>query len=401
MIDKIDIRKYPSSIIKNRGKCNLLIVYKEIKKYIIKNLHNHKKNINIDNYINNYINIIESPLYKNITLNSSENTLKYLFFHIKKGLFIKIINNKINDFYLFNNIFYKNNWSHNIMNIDLLSVNNINKLVCDYNYIQTKDTLEEDINKSYLYRIFINDICKNYEIKDMDIFINIQNYPVLKNNLTEPYNILYKNNNLNNIYQNQLYTPILSSLVNDNYADIPFISTKLIFNYSNNNYNNNEYNNISWDNKKNLILCIGNVSNENIDILNNIKKIYIEDITQNYIINNNYIYINNKITFLGNYSDYKYILTIDINENINIFTSNSIWLRVKNNMKCWYDDLLKEDIHYLTINKDLSNLNEVLDWCYNNKNKCQEITNNLYEFYNNYLTKNNILKYGSFILNKI
>jgi len=82
---------------------------------------------------------------------------------------------------------------------------------------------------------------------------------------------------------------------------------------------------------------------------------------------------------------YKYILDIDGWSNTWDATvwklySGSVLLKVNSVFKQWYYDELKEWIHYVPIENDFSDLNEKIEWCIHNNDKCIEITNNAKQF---------------------
>jgi hypothetical protein len=82
---------------------------------------------------------------------------------------------------------------------------------------------------------------------------------------------------------------------------------------------------------------------------------------------------------------YKYILDIDGWSNTWDATvwklySGSVLLKVKSVFKQWYYDDLKEWIHYVPVENDFSDLNEKIEWCIHNNDKCIEITNNAKQF---------------------
>jgi len=82
---------------------------------------------------------------------------------------------------------------------------------------------------------------------------------------------------------------------------------------------------------------------------------------------------------------YKYILDIDGWANTWSATiwklySGSVLLKVNSIWKQWYYDDLKEYVHYVPIENDFSNLNEQIQWCIDNNDKCEEITKNAKEF---------------------
>jgi hypothetical protein len=118
------------------------------------------------------------------------------------------------------------------------------------------------------------------------------------------------------------------------------------------------------------------------------------------------LYNNNKINNM-NYSDtftsipdqlkYKYILDIDGFSNTWDGTvwklySGSVLLKVKGVWKQWYYDNMKEWIHYVPVNNDFSDINEKIEWCINNDDKCKLISENARQFVKEYLNFNTVNK---------
>jgi len=82
---------------------------------------------------------------------------------------------------------------------------------------------------------------------------------------------------------------------------------------------------------------------------------------------------------------YKYILDIDGWSNTWDATiwklySGSILFKVKSTWQQWYYDELKEWEHYVPINNDFSDLNEKIEWCKLNDDKCKQIAKNAKKF---------------------
>jgi hypothetical protein len=100
---------------------------------------------------------------------------------------------------------------------------------------------------------------------------------------------------------------------------------------------------------------------------------------------------------------YKYILDIDGYTNswegtIWKLYSGSVVIKQKSIWKQWYYDELKEWIHYVPVNNDFSNLEEVMNWCLNNDELCKQISINSRNFVKNKLNNNHVLKS---VINKI
>jgi hypothetical protein len=79
-------------------------------------------------------------------------------------------------------------------------------------------------------------------------------------------------------------------------------------------------------------------------------------------------------------SRYKYIIHVDGNVQayrlLTTMRTGSMILRVKGAYTSWLDGMLKEGVHYVGIDSDLSNLEERVRWCLRNDAKCRRIAAN-------------------------
>jgi hypothetical protein len=92
-----------------------------------------------------------------------------------------------------------------------------------------------------------------------------------------------------------------------------------------------------------------------------------------------------KKTSIEDQIKYKYILDIDGFSNTWDATvwklySGSVLLKTKSKWKQWYYDELKEWEHYVPIENDFSDLNDKIEWCIHNEEKCIKITENAHQF---------------------
>jgi len=99
-----------------------------------------------------------------------------------------------------------------------------------------------------------------------------------------------------------------------------------------------------------------------------------EDKIKNFSYDETYMEIKDQIR-------YKYILDIDGWTNTWDATvwklySGSVLLKVKSPWKQWYYDDLQEFFHYVPVENDFSNLNDQIEWCMNNEDKCKIIIEN-------------------------
>ena len=154
-----------------------------------------------------------------------EYTLKYMYFKIGQGIFVKIKNNKLIQFNPFYNIDYKNNWSH------LIKFKNANSF---QEYLKNKkpDDYKDDLSTwnangcllnhwkiknisdgrwAEFYDIF-TELCKNRKINDCEFFINYKDFPVVRYNNYEPNFFLFDNMDTKmNDYKSTNLLPILHS----------------------------------------------------------------------------------------------------------------------------------------------------------------------------------------------
>jgi hypothetical protein len=147
---------------------------------------------------------------------------------------------------------------------------------------------------------------------------------------------------------------------------------------------------IKWEDKQYKCVWRGNVNNStNANLINYnktdltqrqyFKKLYDSNTFNNINADNNHLSIPEQL-------QYKYILDIDGYSNTWDATvwklySGSILLKTNSIWKQWYyDDGFAEWIHYVPVENDFSNLNEIIDWCINNDVKCKQIIENAKKF---------------------
>jgi hypothetical protein len=296
------------------------------------------------------------------------------------------------------------------------------------------------------YHDIINETLQYYKISDLTIFINKRDSCVLHKDLLEPFPDLYpKNNNglqpkLEKQYINKYYTPVLSPYSNNEYADIPFIIPEdwKLANHTN-DYTINENDIVEWKNKKEIAIfrgsCTGSVEfdkNQRLQIAkldadwqitnpnlldagivswNSRDKIN-SNLTITYIkpieMNNLGIYLKNRIP-MNKQLSYKYLINIDGHSATNRFSyllqSGCLILNVESKYvignKRWYDHLLIPYVHYVPIKYDLSDLEEIIIWCRSNDEKCTKIVENAKKIYNEYFSKEGLMKYTANLLNTI
>jgi hypothetical protein len=83
-------------------------------------------------------------------------------------------------------------------------------------------------------------------------------------------------------------------------------------------------------------------------------------------------------------SKHKYIVHIDGNvaayRLLHTMMTGSVILKVKGRYTMWTDHMLKDGVHYIGVNEDLSDLEEKIRWCMEHDEECETIAKNAYEF---------------------
>lgn len=190
-----------------------------------------------------------------ITEADVENTFKYIFHKFKKGIFVRIRNNRLECFIPFSKALFVNEWSdriavdpkyggrndfermHNFFKAHHTLTNTINKknyrfrveaVNLDPAYWFANNALlryenpinEKDTNCLHLRSMFTT-LCAERVVPDVSFFVNRRDYPILTKNGTEAYDHIYGDDEPLRSYKFEKYAPILSMCTGDRYADLP------------------------------------------------------------------------------------------------------------------------------------------------------------------------------------
>jgi hypothetical protein len=225
------------------------------------------------------------PVYaKRDNPDSFLNTLKYLFFHMRSGIYVLIKNNRLQMFVPFASNDYRNCWheektirmSQEEVDLYFRRKYEIFPDLEGQNYL--KDVSKWWANGNILNNVPMPEIwgdhslvqfrdmllktCKKLKVDDAEFFINKRDFPHLKPDFTEPYDFLFDQTEAiplrDSCFPN--YLPIFSPFCSlESYADIPFptvddweVATGKVFIpkcrdlYSEKNFNFNWH---DWDDK--------------------------------------------------------------------------------------------------------------------------------------------------------
>ena len=56
----------------------------------------------------------------------------------------------------------------------------------------------------------------------------------------------------------------------------------------------------------------------------------------------------------------------------------------------WFQEFLVDEVHYVSVSRDLSDLEEKIRWCIENDKECEQIAKNAKDFYDKYLSEKGI-----------
>lgn len=210
---------------------------------------------------------LDLPIHKCTTIASTMNTLKYLFFHMKCGIFVMIRNGKLRIFSPFVNSDYRNTWG------DALKLEGDNSLDTYYTKkagLYREENIEKDRSKWWAngniicnelvkdadkskmqfwgdhflapLRDMLAEACRERNIPDCEFFLNKRDYPQLKINVprggipVEPYGFIFDKDDrfpdqdvdLVEEHKFNTYAPIVSfyAAKEDRFSDIPWPSSE-------------------------------------------------------------------------------------------------------------------------------------------------------------------------------
>lgn len=202
------------------------------------------ENINLDKNLFSDIEIQTWEKYSNLYATCVINTFRYIFNKFKKGIFVKIANNKVRVFLPFSKVKFINEWSTKIkVDPKYINFTNFAEYISrkegrtDFNRKKVNEFPEEWYGNNCLVRFenpisegdsshgsvknMLEELCENREIPDIEFFVNRRDYPLLKNDGTEAYNNIWGSENYPLVsHKYEQYSPILSMCVSDKYADV-------------------------------------------------------------------------------------------------------------------------------------------------------------------------------------
>lgn len=193
--------------------------------------------------------LIETNLWEKFKLDaqSTNNTFEYIFNFFKKGIFVKIVDNKVKTFLPFSKHAYKNNWGH-LIKYDPAKYQNMNDFMSfvlketgtanDKKYTFKQEKISKFTDKWYanncllryehpvfegdtnvvILRHFFEELCATRSVPNIEFFINKRDFPIVTRNGNEPYFHIFGFDVP--MHEPKQLCPVLSMCTSDYFADI-------------------------------------------------------------------------------------------------------------------------------------------------------------------------------------
>lgn len=398
--------------------------------------------------------------YRNLTSEAVDTTFRYIFDKFKKGLFIKIKDNRLDVFLPFSKHNYVNEWSSyikhppNFKSMDEFLIHSSKLQGFDVsskrippvshwyanNCLVRWDGGENDRGMSNLKDMFLT-LCKTRSVPDIELFINKRDFPILGKKEVEPYEHLFGFENmplLSHSYES--YCPILSNVTTNLHSDIPMptpedwarVSSQedgKFFAPDCKNYRHDF--SIPWEERKPTAVFRGASTGCGTTIETNprlrISSIQspVEDgaplldagimkwnLRPRKHVSSPYLQVIDTTPFRtvasmspSEQASHKYIVNVD--GHVSAFrmslemSMGCVILLVESKYRMWFRKYLVEYEHYVPVKEDLSDLLDQIRWCRQHDEECKKIAGNARAFYNQYLSKNGILDYMQLLLSNI
>lgn len=248
-------------------------------------------------------------MYKELCTHDIINTFHYIFDKFKKGLFIKILNKKLDVFLPFSKVNYQNEWYNKIV-VDKTHYKNLENLIrytakqehrdfniSKFNYdvktwygnnglVRCEYPISEGDNGLNMLKDMLESLVRERNVPNVECYINKRDFPILKKNRTEAYDNFFGRdfNLLSHNYDK--YVPILSMNTAEEYGDIPiptWYDWSIVSYYEEKKLFAKEYckfpeikefENIEWKDKKETAIFRGASTGVGTSIKNNIRLFY-------------------------------------------------------------------------------------------------------------------------------
>lgn len=387
-------------------------------------------------------NLAKSHVQVNL-LDCIKNSLRYLFFHIQNGLYVKIHDNQVTMFVPFSNIEYCNVYDGKEWSAD-------GSLLYNQHLKHKRQQVPLKNGRLLVILDMLIQLCKNREIPNIDFFINTNGkHPVLKKDNSEPNNRIFPNDapllrEKHDMHMGaSAYAPIFS-FAGDNYskfADIIvpshedwLVATGKLFPKNHALYADQlRMSLVKWNEKLPICFFRGKACHINdqrmssllkLSLCENKETIYDVGITEmdahDELINDMLIssepdcrLFHKEFIPIGQFGKYKYLLYIPGHDGYANSGKYSYFMGLQSvifkvaspidssSHTAWFFKLLKPMFDHIPVKADLSDLEEKLKWAKTHELECMEMAFNACKFKKKYLSTDAILDFWQYTLNEL
>lgn len=382
---------------------------------------------------------LQLPFYKKrFDPKAKVNSLFYLFYKMRQGIYVKIKKNKLLCFIPFFNQQYKNDWDKELIPMQsnkewfltrMEKTGFVNTRIQNISRWESFGCLLFNWNMRFFSDRYVpilidmfQTLCKERKIPDCEFFLNKTDLPMLKKDLSQPNPFVYKQNSMNK-YKYDSYVPILSCSTSSEYADINIpsfddwlrVTKKYIM--CENIYVHEP---IEKDFHKKIPKVVFRGATTGCESTSyftprihvaSLQKPYLDAgitriIPQDIITKDGKIYnlyelfpdlqLKDPIP-LHEQAKYKYILDIEGFSSAYrlgyLFKTNSVLFKVKSPWKLYFEYDIQNEKEWIEIEREFQNLDHVYHECESNPSKCLTILKNMNQYYYKYLTYEATLDY--------
>ena len=418
----------------------------------------------------------KSDVYQNIEKSSILNTIDYIFYKMKTGVFVRIRNNILVNFIVLYNLEYQNDFAELLKFKNGMTAKEYFEMKDKQNDKKRKTKWNTDLSKwnatncllrneaeddsptlAYLSNFYdmIVETCHVRTVNDCVFFINRKDFAYLDRVWNETYDHIYGDNvPMKEPYYKTPFIPILSQSTTKRHADIAIptgddwenISQKLFINkkgnYKSEKNTGFEFTNsyllkdtekiLPWEKRKSVFFWRGMATGCGSTTENNprfkLSKIS-EELQKkgntkldagivNFTKRDKKIKTEPYVIFTENTENipilkpvdrfdqlqYKFIFNVEGNSAAyrfgSLFKFGFCVLNIVSEYKLWFEPFLEDRVHCIFVKHDLSDLEEIMEWCLNHDKECKQIAENGRKFYDKYFNKDFVFDYLSDIFNK-
>lgn len=387
--------------------------------------------------------------YQNLAPQSTTNTFKYMFHKFKKGIFVKIQDGDLKVFLPFSKANYYNEWGSQVDTREFMSLarrvtegegykfnpkrinQNVDEWYGNNCLMRYEFPLSEGDTNVDNVKNMLTELCQERDIPDVEFFVNRRDFPLLMKDGSEPYEEIWGRKTPLVSHSYDKYLPILSMSTADRFADIAIpnhndwsrIQSKdsKWFPASTSGDFSDSFDEVGWDDKVPIAIFRGASTGKGVTIATNprLKAVFISNKGDGTLLDAGITKWNLRMRKLENsrklqtidhkslpfglvpfksikeQAKNKYILHIA--GHVSAFrlsmelATRSVVLKVKSEWNVWYEDKLKEYVHFVPVKSDLSDLLTQIEWCKENDDKCRQIALRAREFYDRVLCRKGVL----------